>query len=160
MRMSIYIPDELKGRMDEANELNWSAIAQAAFREAIATHNVTRTENMNEAIERLRASKKRVEDQEYADGKTAGRRWAMNKAEYDVLERVAGLEASTVPINPTDPLITSLEWLIDPDKEKDDQQWRYFWEEVSGTIKRLGDCWAAGFADGAAEVFNEVKGKL
>jgi predicted transcriptional regulator len=35
-RVTLYIPDDLKARMDEVSEaVNWSAIAQQAFRDVV-----------------------------------------------------------------------------------------------------------------------------
>ena len=58
-RITVYVPDDLKAHMDDASDnLNWSAVAQLAFRGAIAIHKLKKDPtDMTNVIERLRASK-------------------------------------------------------------------------------------------------------
>ncbi len=43
-------------------------------------------------LERLRASRKKVAEINHARGVAAGKQWALERAEYDDLERVANIE--------------------------------------------------------------------
>src|SRR5258708_7816585 len=92
-RVTLYVPDDLKARMDEAGEaINWSAVAQRAFREAVALNSLRKEPtDMNEVVERLRASKERVQEADEETGKAAGAQWARETAEFDELKRVAEL---------------------------------------------------------------------
>src|SRR5271155_4584492 len=77
-KVNLYVPEDLKARMDDTGEaVNWSAVAQRAFREAISTHQIQQgRSDMEHVIERLRASKERYEDRQLAAGKEAGSKWA------------------------------------------------------------------------------------
>ena len=63
-RVSIYVQDEMKARMDEADDrANWSGIAQRAFEtELHHLEAVKEIKSMSDVIERLRASKQRSEE--------------------------------------------------------------------------------------------------
>ncbi|MCB1533248.1 MAG: hypothetical protein KDJ44_00655 [Rhodoblastus sp.] len=86
-RMSIYVPDDLKGRMDDL-ESNWSAIAQVAFEREIRLHPKLTENEMQATIERLRASKKAQIDDVIQAGVEAGKKWAQDEAEYLDLTKV------------------------------------------------------------------------
>src|SRR4051812_9338803 len=111
-RVTLYVPDDLKARMDEVGELvNWSAIAQRAFGEAVASHRLRKDPtDMKEVIERLRASKERIEAQAESYGKECGKKWAMQSAEYDELKRIAEFDDGG-----HDPNLETLQLLIDPE---------------------------------------------
>lgn len=158
VRMTIYVPDDLKARMDEAGDAaNWSAIAQRAFREAVAAENLRRNPtDMTALIERLRESKKRYEGRSYDHGKECGREWATLEAEYDELKRVAGFVRERY-INP---IVTVLQSLIDPNQEKDQGDWDLFWGERTNSKEQPEDAFALGFIEGASDVFNEIVDKL
>jgi len=157
MRVNISVQADLKARMDDArNEAtNWSQVACRAFEVelvAIATKKVGK--NMNDVIQRLRASKLR--DQERADvaGSSAGRDWAMHRAEYAVLKRLSE-ENDNFETN-------GLEWdcnaLVRVVMSGDD------WDH-GDRVKVLaelgvGDDEADGFVIGALEIFNEVGDQL
>jgi hypothetical protein len=94
--MNIYIPDDLKARMDEraggdgGSNPKWSRIAQQAFeRELAATQ---KGDSMEAVVERLRASKAKIEEVEKPEWIGFGRDWASNEAEYEELERVGALD--------------------------------------------------------------------
>src|SRR5271166_4530430 len=113
-RITLYVPNDLKAGMDEAGEaLNWSALAQRAFREAILNRSVRRSpKDMTSVVERLRASKERIEARDHEAGQAQGREWAETAAEYDELKRVAESD-----IDNADYGGSALQWLqgvIDP----------------------------------------------
>ncbi|ULR43632.1 hypothetical protein [Rhizobium sp. K102] len=88
--LNISLPDELKMRMDATNE-NWSAIARRAFELQLKSTMSIGDNDMNTVIERLRASKQKIEEVQRPGWIEEGRKWAMETAEYDQLERVAQL---------------------------------------------------------------------
>jgi hypothetical protein len=157
-RVTLYVPDDLKARMDDVGEAeNWSAIAQAAFRKAVATHFVRRNPtDMKEVIERLRASKERVEQRSRESGIECGKTWARQSAEYDELKRIAEwttMEGVEVPYT-----LDALTGLIDPEREMDRYSWHDFWEKHgAGSVD---DAFAEGFIEGAAEIFDEIADEL
>jgi hypothetical protein len=89
-KMSIYVSDELKTRMDERPSENWSAIAQRAF-ELQLNSTMKVGNNMQAAIERLRASKAKIEEVERPTWIASGRSWAANDAEYEELQRAGSI---------------------------------------------------------------------
>jgi hypothetical protein len=157
-KITIYVPDDLKAAMDavESQQPNWSAFAQEAFRlecRRLANRKGSKGK-MDTVVERLRASKQKFENEENAKGHAAGRAWAMQGAEYDELERLNAL-----------------------DEVGFDQTWSYeickvvYGEEVAaqgcaefwskwGNRGEPSEDFAAAFAEGACEVFNEVQEKL
>src|SRR5258708_2891923 len=130
-KVTLYIPDDLKARMDGAGEaVNWSGVAQRAFREAISTHSISKDHSdMENVIERLRASKERFEDRQLEGGKAVGSRWAKTKAEYFELAAVAAWDpnAWVRDMEPDD-----LQRVIDPDGETAPQEWEEFWQTYYG----------------------------
>lgn len=153
-RITLYVPDELKARMDEAGDgLNWSAVTQRAIREAIAINQVKRNpDNMTNVIERLRASKERLENANAASGKDCGATWAKSAAEYDELSRIS--EAVSIDSIGLD----DLKRLIDPEHHMDAHDWKAFWEKHGDG--QPDDAFAQGFAEGAAAVFDEVADQI
>ena len=96
-KISIYIPDELKVRMDTRPNLNWSALAQRSFELEIAS--TGKTGNMEAVIERLKASKRRIEEEEKPEWVNMGREWASNEAEFRELKRVANVNGWRWDVN-------------------------------------------------------------
>lgn len=154
-RVTVYVPDDLKAEMDAAgDDLNWSNIAQGAFRDAITSNRLKHgVKDMSDVIERLRASKRRVQAEERAYGQEAGKKWAAEYAEYDELERLmAASLIDTVDLqtfmkcyDPQDNLCAS-EW---------EDLWQAWWGAASPSKTAL-----AGFVEGAVEVFEAVQDKL
>jgi len=82
-RISLYIPDELRLRMDAVgSEVNWSDVARPALTAAVAAFEHRKGRNMSTAIERLRASKLQADQHDKDRGSKDGRDWAENKAGY------------------------------------------------------------------------------
>lgn len=157
-RVTLYVPDDLKTRMDAVGEaLNWSAVAQRAFREAISTHHVEKDHSdMENVIERLRASKERFEAAELEAGKRAGSQWAKAKAEYHELAAVADFDVDDYE---GDLDSDAFERLIDPEGEVYPRDWQDFWKRhySHGTPS---DSFIRGFIEGATEVYNEIAAQL
>ena len=75
-KINLYLPDELKARMDAVGDVNWSDIARPAFYSALATLEQRRNLNVDTTIERLRASKAESLKRDELEGQTHGRGWA------------------------------------------------------------------------------------
>ena len=126
-KVNLYVPDDLKARMDDTREaVNWSAVAQRAFREAISTHQIRKDRfDMEHVVERLRASKERFEERQLAAGKDVGTKWAKTQAEFFELVAVASFDPDA---HAGELDRDTLQWLIDPDGETDPRGWAEFWE--------------------------------
>jgi hypothetical protein len=157
-KVNLYVSDDLKARMDDTGEaVNWSAVAQRAFREAISTHQIRKDRSdMEHVVERLRASKERYEDRQLAAGREIGAKWAKTQAEYFELVAVAGFDP-----NAHDGELDSdtLQWLIDPDGEMDSREWAAFWDAHYGRGKP-SDAFIRGFIEGATGVYDAVAEQL
>ena len=168
-KITIYVPDDLKAEMDAAEkfEPNWSALAQEAFRlECGRLKNRKRSKGkMEAAIERLRKSKERVENEEVVQGHRAGREWATNEAQYDELERVAkwhsGIQNEVIA--QWNAPFGAGGWLyaeIENDGRPGSAEVDVFWEKITGVDGEPSEAFALAFAEGAAEVYDEVADKL
>jgi hypothetical protein len=157
-KITIYVPDDLKAKMDAAEDLNpnWSAVAQVAFSlecERIANRRRSKGK-MNEVVERLRASKENYENAEKVAGHAAGREWAAKRAEYAELEQIAaielgyeqewGYEIAKVLTGDDDPSINACQ-----------EAWKFICDS-----ERPTEDFAEAFAEGATEVFEEVNAAL
>ena len=91
MRINIYVGEDLKARMDAAKDsTNWSEVACRAFEAelgAIAARKADK--NMDDVIQRLKASKQARHQAAAEAGYQDGKHWAMHRAEYAQLERLA-----------------------------------------------------------------------
>lgn len=158
-RINLYLPDDLKARMDAVGDdgPNWSEVARPAIALAVATEEQRRTGDMNSAIERLRASKEKLAGDDFAEGTTEGRNWAAQEAEFDELQRVSQLLGYNFEI--TRGAKTSLVHAIDPESElsPNDVIENLFGEDQQ---HRVTDARAAGFIVGATEFFAEVEDQL
>ena len=88
-RISVYVSDELKQRMDALGErTNWSSIAKQAFEAEINRIASRKDVNaMTDAIERLKASKQEVTNRAMKSGENLGAEWVKSHAQYDELKR-------------------------------------------------------------------------
>jgi hypothetical protein len=149
-RLSIYITDELKQRMDKVGKaVSWSEIARPVFLDAVAKHEHRRKQDMTTTIERLRASKEKYIEETRRGGKEAGRQWASDKAEYADLVRVANI---------TDPTLDALGEAIDPEDRLD-------WPDKYSIIgldeyECSDDEYVKAFIEGAQEMYSEIEDKL
>jgi hypothetical protein len=152
----LYVPDDLKARMDEAGQaVNWSAIAQQAFREVVLNLAVRKeTATMDDAVERLRVSKRSYVEAEREAGLEVGEVWATEHPEYGELLRIA--KAVAEARREID--VQTLQDLIDPEHKMDAGDWVSFWEDRGFR----DDCEPSGraFADRAARLFQKVRSQL
>ena len=152
--MKTLVPDDLKARM-AGQAVNWSVIAQQAFREVILNLAVRReTATMDDAVERLRASKQSYVETERESGLEVGEEWATEDATYSELLRIAkAVEEARREID-----LQTLQDLIDPEHKMDAGDWVRFWEDrgFSGDSEP-SDVWVRAFADRAARLFQKAR---
>ena len=92
-RVSIYVPDEMKSRMDEhETAVNWSSVAQVAFDEEIKKRSWKKGADMDTVVERLRASKLEFEKEQAEGGYDEGVQWAKEHASYPQLMKLAEMD--------------------------------------------------------------------
>jgi hypothetical protein len=158
--MNLYLPDSLKADMDAISEVKWSQVAQVALRNAVEIHRRKQVDITSAQLERLRAGRARAEDLSEADAVAAGKRWALENAEYEELKAVAELASQPDEV-----------WRGEPDA----YGWgRMLLDAIHGegewTRSDLEDFCSAsvgskypeayqvrGFIEGAAEVFDKVE---
>jgi len=152
----LYVPDDLKARLDETGQaVNWSAIAQHALREVVLNLAVRKeTATMDDAVERLRVSKRSYVEAEREAGLEVGEVWATEDPEYGELLRIA--KAVAEARREID--VQTLQDLIDPEHKMDAGDWVSFWEDRGFR----DDCEPSGraFADRAARLFQKVRSQL
>ena len=171
-KISIYVPDEMKARMDEADDrANWSAIAQRAFEIELGhLESAQEIGSMTDVIERLRASKEQSAKASQDDGRTAGQEWAKRSAEYEDLKRVAKLNLRDFYENFEDPDWTAREFVTTAimgshEEAKfilgDDAEMSACYgvdeDMVDATLTRE---FLVGFVEGAIEVWEEIKNQI
>src|SRR4029077_4271665 len=166
-RITLYVPDGLKARMDAAgDEINWSDVARPAVTVPTAAFEHRKRPSVSTAIERLRASKKLAERDAKDRGNRDGRAWAQNDADYLVLRalwttaysRKDPLQALHRLLDPEDGEFTRddvFEYLAGP-KEKYGNDYQSFLEEVR-RLKSESDEYFLGFIAGATTFFHEVR---
>lgn len=147
-RINLSIPDELKTRMDVL-DLNWSAVAQAAFTNAIQTaeirdFNPKERDLMTElGLVRLRELKAQNLKLQYAEALQEGRQWALDIAEYEDLRLLAELREVIADKGHAAKYFN--EWDCS-DESRGGRSW----------LKADNDTWAEGFIKGAGEIFDLV----
>ena len=155
-RMSISLPDNLKARMDEAGDQNWSALAQRAFDDEIQRLEWRRKQleeiNMDEVVERLRESKSSWLKRGREIGFEEGVSWAKAQATYAELKTVAEFDL--------DPDGTGLGFALasqlfgGPD-EAEWYQVEDWWDKNIPDDARV-----IGFQEGAASIWEQVKDSI
>jgi hypothetical protein len=153
-KLNIYVPDELKQRMDAVGDINWSDVARPSFYAALATHEQRRNPSMENAIERLRASKEETIKQDELQGKRDGRHWAENSASYEELRRVAKIDLDDI----SDDMVHVLRNAVDPRHEMMDDEFRNIFGDPAHI--EMSDEYVEAFIEGAQEFWDEVEHKL
>jgi hypothetical protein len=154
-RITLYVPDDLKTRMDAAGDaINWSEVARPVLTAAVAAFEHRKGQNMTTAIERLRASRLETEQTDKVQGKSDGRAWAENDAEYQWLKRLhlrANEQTEEEPM-------TALAMAIDPTGTTAFSEISEIcFSEVSDLPS---DEYLDGFINGAVEFFKEVRSRV
>lgn len=153
--MNLYLPDALKAEMEQCEGVNWSQVAQEAFRRTVEIEGI-KAVNMNQAgLERLRASRASKEETDRATGVAAGKQWALEVAEYDQLKRVAELDPDEIYGECKDAFGWGAQIVFAVDGNADRGDIARFCEEHLG-VADPGPELVAGFVEGAIEVFDEV----
>jgi hypothetical protein len=151
-RINVSVPDSLRERMSALDSrVNWSEVAQTAFEREIVKHNFE-VENMEQVIERLRASKTAFAEKEQADGLKHGRSWAQQHASYEELRTVANLDLT----NETDYAALVDKALGNIDLHWDDS----FWQDGDDVRRLPSNEYVQGFVDGALDVWSQVADKI
>jgi hypothetical protein len=148
-RVSIYVPADLKARMDRVRDsANWSEVARPAILSAIASYEQRKGADMNAVVERLRASKEKHLLEIANSGRERGRLWAREKAEFVELRRVVDLAGGD-----DHDALDGLKSAINPRHTLD----RIEFADLIGVEERdMSNEYAAAFAEGAAEVYDQV----
>jgi hypothetical protein len=150
-RISLYITDELKERMDAAgDEVNWSDVARPSLTAAVADFEHRKTGTMHTAIERLRASRKKREESDTELGTKAGRAWAADDAEYRELKELHYRRTKYPDQDPTE----ALEFAIDPNHE---MQGPELWDRCRVVIEPPSDEFMKAFVEAAVNLFLEIR---
>lgn len=176
MRMNISVPDTLKQRMDslpDEHKPNWSALAVRAFENYLAELATKRkADDMESVIDRLRASAREEDDQDTKAGRDAGQRWAKQSAEAVELRRLETaidpqLEGGWGFVDSEYSAYHSAEafvFIIDPDNEGVRGVVGLFWQgqvdEEKYALEYPSSAFVQGFAEGAMEVWQQVKESL
>jgi hypothetical protein len=169
-KVTIYVPDELQDSMDAmqlaSKDLNWSSLAQEAFRREIERWNQLSklSAKTRDAVDRLRRSKEKLLDEAKASGDIAGRKWATEKAEYIELVRLRKYVARNGGVVPK-PTKMGKVWPVfdaifdaDPDSDEYDTDWvRDFWTDMTDDAS---DDFVDAFVGGALDVFAEIEPQL
>jgi hypothetical protein len=171
-RTTITLPLGLKKRMDEvAGQVNWSAVAARAFEEKlseIASRKEKKT--MSDVIQRLRASKRRAEDQAYRSGEADGRNWASSRAEVPELQALEGLRDSRggdwdgwVEDNDSSDFSAAerLVFVLQPESQNRTTA-SEFWRAILDRNTELANdpSYVKGFIEGALGIWDRVKEEL
>ncbi|QKC83964.1 hypothetical protein [Mesorhizobium sp. NZP2077] len=157
-KMSIYLPDELKERMDTRPTDNWSGIAQRAFEMQINS-TLKGGSDMTAVIERLRASKEKIEEQQRPEWTKDGREWASERAQYDELARYGEIDVDQY--DEPNELLRAMCVAYYDELDIDGMQIAEMCEMLTGsedkrpTLNQL--IW---FVEGAQEVWEQVKDEV
>ena len=154
-RMNISVSEEMRAEITRfGDKVNWSGLAQEAFAREIAKRARPKEYTMEDAIERLRESKKRHQAKVSDQGKEAGRKWAETQAEWPELKRVAAIDA---PEYNGDWAVAALTAALDPEKTLD---WSEFAETLGIDPFQMNQELAEAFIEGASEFYEEVADKI
>jgi hypothetical protein len=160
-RVSIYVPDEMKTRMDEVGELNWSAVAQRAFEIEINSQRwKMETDAIERAAARLRTSREKYLKEQHLDGKASGRAWALDHAEYRALKAVADHDWAELPEETYASWLCALAHSRYPPSEEDVKElWETLLQDRFHGTERTPE-FVKGYIEGALEVWDEVADKI
>jgi hypothetical protein len=161
-RVSIYVSDALKERMDaESKPVNWSQVAAAAF-DAKLIELGSRREigSMTEVIERMRASKAELENAEVRAGQAAGVRWAKSHATWGQLrDLVRRTSEDGFWDDARGERSLSLDVYDTIDRSASARDAEEFWTTWADDENPSVD-WLGAFCDGASEVHDAIADKI
>jgi hypothetical protein len=167
-KMTIYVPDDLKRRMDGAEGVNWSPLACKVFESELDRLGRQKEVQVvtESVINRLRATKgqtkRAIAESDRDRGHEAGARWASDKATAPELERIEerhegeDLERHRSQLQNMHiklaALVTGKSNLAKSDST--------FWDVAAPGVGRLSDDFVMGFIKGALDVWLKVRDKL
>ncbi len=172
-RTTITVPRQLKRRMKAVRDaVNWSAVACEAFAAKLAElakqEECTSTQDVVERLRKLKSAD--TENASYREGAAQGRRWAMNTATPDQLER---LDAFRNEMSSADwkcrletkegcrELIRRIDPSTAPGAAGGRGRERAFWRDLFDP-RSMADIpsFFRGFAEGAIAVWRDVRDQL
>lgn len=149
LRIDIYVPEELKARMDAVGDaVDWSQVARLAFEDSLnrmdagTDHAVARR-----AIQDLVTQEGGSAERDRDIGYDAGRDWATNAADHQELERLSRFEWQDHAIPP--PIGVSAAIL---DSRAEPERTEGFWLQYLGT-GFPSESMLRGFVEGALGVW-------
>jgi hypothetical protein len=174
--MTITVRADIKARINEVkDEANWSAVACRAFEQELAeVIKLKGADAVKDTIERLRASRRRLNDDRFQEGFAMGQAWAKVSAEAGELERLAdlrdrssqdgwGWEGNFDPPDGASAYSAAERIAFVILAEEYDGDWgeaSNFWEQQAGQEKHPPDEFVRGFAEGALEIWDLVKDEI
>jgi len=124
---------------------------------------------MSDVVNRLRASKRKFENEQYQDGHAAGQSWAKEEAEAGELIRLEELhrhvDLAYFLYTDQDCKYSAAELLVFhvwPEYQGDRHAAGTFWERLGhqGQMDGPQDDFVRGFVDGAVSVWNDVRNQI
>ena len=171
--ISVYITEDLKGRMDSEEGENWSQVAVLAFEKRLAELFQKRTiTDMDAAIQRLRASRSVYQETINAAGYQAGRRWAESSASFEQLKRLGEFtdQLDSEPKsrwedcfgdhNVSAFTMSEILACYIEGQEPDRDLARDFWRSPLKSVNSPEPDFFHAFAEGATEIYHAVADKL
>jgi hypothetical protein len=144
--LNISLPDELKSRMDQVKGVKWSRVASEAFEIEVRIRTMD-TENIENAIVRLKASQAKCSKTDFADGRNDGQSWAKEDAEWSELVKMSRIPEQSRNL---DGLWTALKDAFDWEKEYE------MLEQLFGMDSKPTEAYVAGFIEGALAIKSAV----
>jgi hypothetical protein len=167
-RTTITVPTSLKRRMKRVGDcVNWSSVASRAFESKLAElEDQQEVDTMKDAVERLRRLKHGAADNEALEaGRHAGRDWAMCTAGPDQLERLDAFRSDMADDAWNALFVDDKGWRelaarIDPRIASKPPRQKKLWRDILGDIGPARPEFFRGFAEGAIEVWRQVRDQL
>ena len=165
-RITIYLPGDLRERIDAVDGVNWSRVAVAAFEAKLAgVASSKQQEDRKMTIQPLRASKLQGESADFNAGHSTGVQWASQRAEWQELVRCRDLDIGLLvddqpgaAFGPEERFVEGL----DPDNfdrsAADDFWGEWFAEDYPNRAPSYE--FLRGFQVGAVEVLHEVEDEV
>jgi len=172
--VSVWVSDDLKRRMGKVKgQVNWSAVASEAFDRKLGEIAATkRKKTMKDVVDRLRASDLEHATDQEKQGRVDGYEWAKHRAQTHELRRLDEYKAEVGTPWPrlfdsgnsqydAGGLFCSFIYpLIDEDYERAAEQADEFWRAQGRECSGIEMEYAYGFAEGALDLWYEVKDQL
>lgn len=169
----VSISPELLGKLDEHPDTNWSAVACQAFEIKLGELAAQKEQKtMTDVLARLKASKMKANAQEYNEGFELGKAWASDYAEFEELQRIAINKSKSHGTSYWEDSFTETEnesytvaerfyAVVAGEDRPHCRDVHEFYENngVTDEQKSIGK-FIHGFAEGALEVYEEVKDKI